>query len=198
MFRDPEVYQAIRKDVVTLLRTYPFLKIWHAGCASGEEVYSLAILLKEEGLYDRCQIYATDFNNIALKKAKDGIYPLDRVKKFTSNYIKSGGKQAFSDYYITSEDKCIIDRKLKKNLTFANHNLATDTAFGEMNLILCRNVMIYFDQKLQSKVLELFYDSLIINGILCIGTKESLNFSQVETNFSEFNKKEKIYQKKRR
>lgn len=196
MFRDPEVYRIIRDEVIMLLKTYPFLKIWHAGCATGEEVYSLAILLKEEGLYDRCQIYATDFNNIALAKAKEGIYSLERVKNFTSNYIKAGGKQSFSNYYITNEESFIIDRKLKKNITFANHNLATDTAFGEMNLIMCRNVMIYFDQKLQNKVLKLFYDSLVINGVLCIGTKESLKFSGIEANFSVFSAKGKIYQKK--
>ena len=195
MFRDPNVYKMIRENIIDVIKTFPFLKIWHAGCATGEEVYSLAILLMEEGLYDRCQIYATDFNNIAIQKAKDGIFSLNKVKEFTQNYLFSGGKTAFSDYYHAKYDSIILDRKLKKNITFANHNLVTDTAFGEMNLIFCRNVLIYFNQKLQNKVLNLFNESLILNGFLCLGTKESLRFSSLEDKYEIVSQNEKIYRK---
>lgn len=195
MFRDPSVYSVIRKEVFELLRTYPFLKIWHAGCATGEEVYSMAILLKEEGLYDRCQIYATDFNSMALKAASDGIFPIKSIKQFTANYQKAGGVNTFSDYFVTDKESAIILNELKKNITFANHNLVTDTVFGEMNLIFCRNVLIYFDQKLQDKVLNLFSDSLVRNGFLCLGSKETLRFSKVEQDFEPLFEKHKIFKK---
>ncbi|GKT33923.1 protein-glutamate O-methyltransferase CheR, partial [Aduncisulcus paluster] len=153
MFRDPEVFTFIRREIVPLLKTYPQLKIWHAGCSTGEEVYSMAILLKEEGLYDRCQIYATDFNERVLEMAQSGIFPLEVVKDYTKNYIESGGKESFSDYYIAKYESIIMDQSLKKNIIFAQHNLVTDQVFGQMHLIICRNVMIYFNSELQERVI---------------------------------------------
>ena len=197
MFRNPLVYKVIREKIVPFLKTYPFVKIWHAGCATGEEVYSMAILLKEEGLYDRTQIYATDFNDYALEMAKEGIYPNERIKNHTANYQKSGSKRSFSEYYHSKYDSVIINKELKKNITFANHNLVTDSTFSEMHLIMCRNVFIYFNKVLQNRVFQLFYDSLIFNGFLCIGDKESLDFINVYEKFEEIATKEKIYQKKR-
>ena len=159
-------------------------------------MYSLAILLKEEGLYKRSQIYATDFNDKALKKAKDGIYPIDQMKEYTLNYQRAGGTRSFSEYYHSQYDSAIMNRELKKNITFANHNLVMDSVFGEMHLVLCRNVLIYFDRTLQNRVLNLFSDSLIFNGFLCLGTKESLQFSDIAGNFREIAQKERIYQKR--
>lgn len=195
MFRDPGFYVAIRKTIIPFLKTYPFVKIWHAGCATGEEVYSLAITLKEEGLYDRATIFATDFNDFALAKAKEGIYPVDRIKQYTYNHQKAGGKGSFSEYYNAIYESAIMNKSLKKNITFANHNLVTDSVFGEMNLILCRNVLIYFNKDLQDHVFRLFSDSLVCHGFLCLGTKESLRFSSVFKEFKELTKKHKIYQK---
>ncbi len=195
MFRDPTFYKAVREKVVPHLRSYPFLKIWHAGCASGEEVYSFAILLKEENLYDRCKIYATDFNDQALDKAKEAIYPVEQIKKHTKNYQKAGGKNSFSDYYHSEYESGILDSSLKKNITFANHNLVSDSSFGEMNIIICRNVLIYFNKSLQNHVLNLFDESLIQNGFLCMGSKESLMFSEIRDKFSDFEKKEKVFKK---
>ncbi|MDY6934711.1 MAG: protein-glutamate O-methyltransferase CheR [Spirochaetota bacterium] len=197
MFRDPFVYKAIREKVLPYLKTFPIIKIWHAGCATGEEVYSMAILLIEEGIYDRSLIYATDFNDTALGRAKEGIYSIDQIKQYTTNYQRSGGKISLSDYYHSEYDTVIMNRRLKKRITFANHNLVTDSAFGEMHFIICRNVMIYFNKDLQNRVFKLFYDSLIFNGFLCIGDKESLDFINVNDNFNIIATKEKIYQKKR-
>lgn len=196
MFRDPDFYRAIRKYVVPYLKTYPFIKVWHAGCATGEEVYSMAILLKEEGLYDKATIYATDFNDTALQKAKKGIYSIDHIKQYTSNYQKADGSRSFSEYYYAQYDSVIIDKSLRKNITFANHNLVTDSVFGEMHLILCRNVLIYFDKTLQNNVLNLIKDSLVQGGFFCLGTRESLQFSDVAEDFKVLESKEKIYQKK--
>lgn len=196
MFRDQDFFLALKEKVFPYLRTYPFIKIWHAGCATGEEVYSLAILLQEEGLYDRATIYATDINNAALQKAKDGIYPLKDMKQFTANYQKAGGKNAFSDYYYAQYQSAIMEKSLKNNITFANHNLVTDGVFGEMNLILCRNVLIYFDKTLQNRVHKLFCDSLIHGGFLALGSKETLRFSDYEKKFKEADSRKKIYQKK--
>ena len=196
MFRDPHFYAVLRKKVIPVLKTYPFIKVWHAGCATGEEVYSLAIVLKEEGLYDRTQIYATDFNDEALNSAKEGIFAMKNVKLFTENYQKAGGKQSLSDYYHGKYDSIIMEQSLKENITFANHNLSTDYSFSDMNLILCRNVMIYFDRKLQNRVLKLFADSLQHNAFLCLGNKETLVFSEIKNQFIGFDKKEKIYQRK--
>lgn len=196
MFRDPFVYAAIRHDVVPLLRTYPFIKIWHAGCATGEEVYSLAIMLKEEGLYDRATIYATDFNDSSLEKAKVGIYPIDAIKEATRNYQMAGGKGSFGDNYHSKYDAAAMDGSLKERITFANHNLTTDNVFGEMHMVFCRNVLIYFNRDLQNRALGLFKESLVHAGFLCLGTKESLDFSEVSGSFEAVDKKAKIYKKK--
>lgn len=195
MFRDPSFYVALREKVLPILRTYPFIKIWHAGCSSGEEVYSTAIILKEEGLLDKALIYATDINEVVLKKAKEGIYPIDQIKEYTTNYQKSGGHESFSDYYTAKYDAAIMDKSLKKHIVFSQHNLATDSVFGEMNLVMCRNVLIYFDKELQSRVIGLFSDSLVRKGLLCLGSKESIRFSEYADYFKEFVAKEKIYQK---
>jgi chemotaxis protein methyltransferase CheR len=184
MFRDPGFYVTIREVVVPLLKTYPFLKIWHAGCSTGEEVYSMAILLKEEELLDRCIIYATDFNQIVLRKAADAIYQVDKIREYTANYNKSGGKASFSDYFIVDYGAAKLDQELKKNVVFSDHNLVTDGIFGEMHMIICRNVLIYFNHKLQRKVLKLFYDSLVNGGLLGMGTKESLLFSDIGSEFT--------------
>jgi len=196
MFRDPEFYQALRQSVAPYLETYPFFKVWVAGCATGEEVYSLAILLQEEGLYERATIYATDFNETALKKAKEGIYPLQEVQQYTSNYQKSGGLRSFSDYYHAEYNSAIMNPALKANLTFAHHNLVTDGVFSEVQLVLCRNVLIYFDRSLQNWVLTTLSNSLSRNGFLCLGTKETLEFSAVYDQFRPANLQERIYQKR--
>lgn len=195
MFRDPHVYKAIRKEIIPFLKTYPFVKIWHAGCATGEEIYSMAILLHEEGMAGKYQIYATDIDKQSIEKAKTAIYPIEKIQQFTKNYVKSGGKKAFSDYYHSEYDSVILNRELKKNIIFASHNLVADAVFGEMNLIMCRNVLIYFNQLLQNKVLELFRESLTYKGFLCIGTKESLGGSSIDSNFDLMSDKEKIYRK---
>jgi chemotaxis protein methyltransferase CheR len=196
MFRDPYVFKKIRQDVCIHLRTYPRINIWHAGCATGEEVYSMAILLKEEGLLERTRIYATDYNNHSLAVAKKGIYPAENIKLFTKNYIASGAKASFADYYKANYGSAKIDESLKKNITFANHNLMKDQAFAQMHMILCRNVLIYFDNELQSRALNLFEDSLIHRCFLVLGNKESLDFSDVKDLFEPSGEREKIYRKK--
>jgi len=196
MFRDPSFYQALREEVIPILKTYPFIKIWHAGCSTGEEAYSMAILLQEEGLYERTQLYATDFNDVVLQKAKEGIYPVETVKEYTLNYQKSGGRNSFVNYYSAKHDRIIMKRSLKKNIVFANHNLVTDGVFGEMNLILCRNVLIYFTKDLQNRVLALFYDSLCHHGLLCLGSKENIRFSAYADHFEDVVRDEKIYRKR--
>ena len=196
MFRDPGFYLALRKEVIPILKTYPFFKVWHAGCATGEEVYSFAVVLKEEGIYDRAQIYATDFNHDVLDVAKKGIYPIDRIKEYTSNYQAAGGTQSFSDYYMANYNSVIYDQSLKKNLVFAQHNLVTDSVFAEVNLIICRNVLIYFNKELQNRVISLFHDSLINGGYLGLGSKETLQFTTKATKFDIMNANEKIYKKK--
>jgi len=196
MFRNPPFFKELRNLIVPKLKTWPYVKIWCAGCATGEEVYSLAILLKEENFYDRCQIYATDYNKRSLSIAKDGIYSLSKIKNYTANYNKSGAKASFSDYYHAKYDGGKINEELKKNIVFSHHNLVSDSAFGEMNLILCRNVLIYFNQTLQNRVLDLYEKSLCPGGFLCLGAKESLNFSSVEKKFEPVDKKKNIYRKK--
>jgi chemotaxis protein methyltransferase CheR len=196
MFRDPNFYRALRREVIPILKTYPFVKIWHAGCATGEEVYSMAILLKEEGLYDRCQIYATDFNEVVLEKAKEGIYPIESIKEYTYNYQQAGGTTSFSDYYMAKYNSVIVDPSLKEKIIFADHNLVTDGIFGEMNIILCRNVLIYFNKELQNRVISLFHESLCHGGILCLGSKESLRFSSCEEKFKAIDLKQRVFQKK--
>lgn len=195
MFRDPSFYLTLRNEVFPILKTYPYFKIWHAGCATGQEVYSMAIMLREEGLYERAQIYATDFNQIALQKAKDGIYPIEKIKEYTLNYQKAGGKSAFSDYYTARYESVILDKSLKKNIVFADHNLVTDGVFAELNMIICRNVLIYFNKELQDRVFTLFQDGLIPGGYLCLGSKESLRFAKNFKHFQTVSNKEKIYKK---
>lgn len=197
MFRDPEVYRELRKSVIPYLSTYPFVKIWHAGCSSGQEVYSNAIVLEEEGLIDRCQIYATDFNELILNKAQEGIYPVEDIRVYTENYQQAGGTRSFSDYYSADYDMAMIKKELKDYILFSFHNLVTDGVFGEMNMIFCRNVLIYFNKDLQNKVLHLIYDSLVPGGFLCLGTKESLRFSDLESEFEVISESFKIYRKKR-
>ncbi|MBF0117547.1 MAG: protein-glutamate O-methyltransferase CheR [Desulfobacterales bacterium] len=193
MFRDPSFYKIIKEKVIPLLRPLPFIKIWHAGCSTGEEVYSMAILLKEENLYEKTRIYATDFNESVINKAKEGIYPLDKMKDYSYNYQKAGGTSDFELYYTSSYEFVLMKKFLKENIVFADHNLATDSIFGEMNMIICRNVLIYFNKNLQNKVIKLFRDSLCEGGFLCLGTKESLIFSKYVNEFEEFASKEKIY-----
>lgn len=196
MFRDPSFYRAVREQVVPVLREYPYLKIWHAGCATGEEVYSMAILLKEEGLYERTQLYATDINEVVLKQARDGIFSINRLKQYTANYQKSGGRKAFSDYYSAHYEHVVMHKSLKENILFSDHNLATDSVFGEMNLIMCRNVLIYFNRELQNRVINLFSDSLCDGGVLCLGAKESIRFLENSESFKDISRDEKIYLKK--
>ena len=197
MFRDPTFFLALRQNVFPILRTYPFVRIWHAGCATGEEVYALAMLLEEEGLYDRCRIYATDMNADALDKAKAGIFPVARMREYTANYLQAGGTRSFSEYYTAKADAALFDPRLRRNVLFAQHNLATDTSFSEFNLILCRNVLIYFDRSLKERVYKLFADSLASLGVLCLGRRESLRFTAVETEYEEFDGKERIYRRQR-
>lgn len=196
MFRDPKVYLSIRNDVVPYLKTYPFIKIWHAGCATGEEVYSLAILLIEEGICNKCTIYATDFNDSALDTARHGIYSISDIKQWSTNYHQSGGTHSLSEYFHAEYDSISLLKTLRDNITFANHNLAVDEVFGEMHMVLCRNVLIYFDQNMQNRALRLFTESLTRDGFLCIGTKESLRFSEVENKYDAFQPKLKIFRKK--
>jgi chemotaxis protein methyltransferase CheR len=195
IFRDPGFYRTFRKEVVPLLRTYPFVRIWLAGVSMGEEVYSLAILLQEEGLYDRCRIYATDINDTVLKKAKEGIYPLDLMQSYTSNYIKAGGNREFSNYYTAAYDRAIFKSSLRDNVVFAQHNLAGDASFNEFHVILCRNVMIYFNSQLQADVHHLLYESLVTFGILGLGAKETLRFSPHEHAYEEIDKTAKLYRR---
>ncbi len=196
IFRDPSFFRAVREKIIPILRKEPFIKVWHAGCATGEEVYSMAIILKEEGLYERTQVYATDFNQDVLKKAKDGIYPISRMKKYTRNYKKAGGLSSFADYYTARYDNAIMENSLKENIVFADHNLGTDMVFGEMNLIFCRNVLIYFTRDLQNRVIRLFRDSLCDGGLLCLGSKESIRFSEYSSDFEDIALGEKIYKKR--
>lgn len=197
MFRDPWFYRAVRQEVVPHLRTYPFVKVWHAGCSAGQEVYSMCILLAEEGMKKRTQIYATDFNELILEKAKQGIYPVDAIREYTANYQKAGGKASLSDYYTADYDHVVINQSLREKVLFSSHNLVTDGVFGEMNVIFCRNVLIYFERKLQYKVLKLFYDSLCPGGFLCLGTKENIKFTGMSDYFDLVADRERIYRKKR-
>ncbi len=195
MFRDPSFYQEFRERVVPLLRTYPFIRIWHAGCSTGEEVFSMAILLEEEGLYDRARLYATDINDVVLQRAKQGIFPLDRMQEYTENYIKAGGKLSFSEYYTAKYDGALFSPALTRNIVFSQHNLVTDRSFSEFHVIFCRNVLIYFDKTLQNRVHSLFYDSLVMFGIMALGSKESLKFSQYEPCYEKVSPTEKLYRK---
>jgi len=197
MFRDPWVYKAIREKVIPFLKTFPTVRIWHAGCSTGEEVHSLAILLQEEGLLDRCVIYATDINPVALNIAKHGVFPIERIKEYTTNYQQTGGKEPFVNYYRTDGQNVIIDRSIRNRISFFQHNLCTDSVFAEIQLILCRNVMIYFNKDLQNRVFQLFRDSLAYGGFLCLGAKEDIRFSKVEPDFETFDPTSKIYKLRR-
>lgn len=196
MFRDPSYFLALREKVIPVLKTYPSLKIWIAGCSTGEEVYSLAILLHEEGLLRRTIIYATDINSRSLEAAQKGNFSLRDLDKFDRNYQKAGGKRLLSDYYTSDARSITFDRSLSKNVTFANHSLVTDSVFAETHLISCRNVLIYFDRELQNRVFELFHESLCRKGFLGLGHKETLQFSHQVKQFDSFIKLERIYQKK--
>ncbi len=195
MFRDPVFYKSLRKNIVERLGTYPFIKIWIAGASTGEEVYSMAILLKEEGLLKRSVIYATDINQKSLQTAREGTYPISHMKSYTTNYIKAGGTNDFSTYYTAKYNSVLLDGSLRQNIVFSVHNLAVDKSFNEFQLILCRNVLIYFNQDLQNKVINLFYESLCPFGFLALGNKESLLFSEQKKNFTEVDQKEKIFMK---
>lgn len=195
MFRDPSVFKALRETIVPLLRSYPRLNIWQAGCASGEEVYSLAIVLAEEGLLDRVQIYATDINDDALHQGEDGIFPIRNLEDFTRNYQHAGGKACLSDYYVSNNEFLCMSQRLREKIVFAHHNLVSDGVFCEVQLILCRNVLIYFDNSLQNRVLKLFYESLTRGGFLCLGTRESLRHSEVEQQFKPVDQPNMIFRK---
>ena len=196
MFRDPSFYKALREKVIPLLKTYSFIKVWHAGSATGEEVYSMAILLHEEGLYERSLIYATDFDQEAIDQGKEGIYLNEKVSEYSKNYLESGGKASFSEYYTSLYKRIIIKKELRKNIVWANHNLVTDNVFAEVNLILCRNVMIYFNKNLQNRVHTLFLDSLVNGGVLCLGKKENMQYSSVYEKYIVLDTYQKIYRKK--
>ena len=195
MFRDPSFFKALREIVIYELKKQPFIKVWHAGCSSGEEIYSTAILLKENGMYESSLIYATDTNEMVLDKAKSGIFPIEKMKDFTVNYRKAGGLASFADYYTARYDNAIMDNSLKKNIVFSNHNLVTDSVFGEMDLIMCRNVLIYFNRELQDRVFRLFLDSLRPGGFLCLGSKETVRFSSLSGNFENVIEKERVYRR---
>ena len=195
LFRDAGFYRAFREKVIPRLRTYPFIRIWHAGCSSGEEVYSLAILLQEEGLYDRVRLYATDMNEVILARARDGIYPLERMQSYAQNYLRAGGNRILADYYTTQYGRAIFHASLKKNIVWSQHNLVTDGSFNEFHVILCRNVLIYFDQTLQARVHKLLYESLINFGMLGLGQMESIQFSPYGACYEVRDSMEKWYSK---
>ncbi|KGE20966.1 chemotaxis protein CheR [Paenibacillus wynnii] len=195
MFRDPGLFLTFRQKVIPLLRTYPYIRIWHAGCSTGEEVYSMAILLHEEGLYDKARIYATDMNNRSLQQAKEGVYEISKMKQYTKNYLEAGGTRAFSEYYSAKYNSVILQPYLRKNIIFAEHNLATDTSFNEFNVIFCRNVMIYFNDELRDNVHGLFNESLSRFGVLVLGSKESIHFTKYSDSYEALDRVEKIYRK---
>ncbi len=197
MFRDPSFYFAFREQVVPALRTYPFSRLWVAGCSTGEEVYSLAILLAEEGLADRVRIYATDINEAVIERARQGVFPLDKMQEYTQNYIRAGGARSFSEYYVSRYDGARFARELVDGVVFAQHNLVSDATFNEFNVITCRNVMIYFAQSLQETVHKLFYESLAMFGVLALGQKETIRFSPFESCFEEIDTEERLFKKVR-
>jgi chemotaxis protein methyltransferase CheR len=195
MFRDPTFFKALREKVVPHLRTYPFIRIWNAGCSTGEETFSLAILLREEGLYDRARIYATDINEAVLGRARAGAFPLEKMRVYTENYIRAGGTESFSSYYTADGDTARFKPELLEQVVFAQHNLVSDAPFNEFNMIVCRNVMIYFGKKLQDRVHELFYESLDPFGMLALGHKESIKFTKYEERYEALDAPEKLYRK---
>jgi chemotaxis protein methyltransferase CheR len=197
MFRDPTFFLAFREKVVPVLRTYPFSRLWVAGCSTGEEVYSLAIVLAEEDLSDRVRVYATDINEAVIERAKLGVFPLDQMQEYTQNYIRAGGRRSFSEYYVARYDGARFSQALVDGVVFAQHNLASDAAFNEFNAITCRNVMIYFGPSLQDRVHRLFYESLAMFGILALGQKETIRFSPHEHSFEELDAEERLFKKVR-
>ncbi|HRE50473.1 MAG TPA: protein-glutamate O-methyltransferase CheR [Flavitalea sp.] len=195
MFRDPSFYRTLREDVLPVLATHPFIRIWHAGCSTGEEVISMAILLQEANILHKSRLYATDINPLALQKARTGIYPLSLMKQFSENYIQSGGKKTFSDYYTAKYSLAKFDDSLKENITLSTHNLVSDWSFNEFQLIVCRNVLIYFNKELQDKALNLFDHSLERFGYLALGSKEQVKFSSIGHKYIQLNNKERIWKK---
>jgi chemotaxis protein methyltransferase CheR len=195
MFRDTLFYKALREQVLPLLATWPMIRIWHAGCSTGEEVYSMAILLHEANLLNRSLLYATDINPAVLEKVRAGIFPMSQMKQYSENYILSGGKKDFSSYYTAQYDSAKFDEFLGKKIVLATHNLVSDGSFNEFQLILCRNVMIYFDKQLQDRTLNLFYNSLEMLGYLALGSKETLKFTDIHRKFKQLDNKEKIWRK---
>ena len=196
MFRDPGFFASFRTKVVPMLRTYPFLRIWNAGCSTGEETYSLAILLREVGLYERSRIYATDINESVLASAAEGIYPVAKMQEYTENYLAAGGSRSFSDYYRAAYDRAQLDRSLGENIVFAAHNLVSDRSFNEFHVVVCRNVMIYFDRTLQDRVHQLFLDSLAPFGVLALGRKETLTHSSHAEEYDVVDDAERIYRRR--
>lgn len=194
MFRDPLFYKTLRTEILPLLGSYPYIKIWHAGCSTGEEVYSMAILLEELGLLSKSIIYATDINSKVLENIPRGIFPLGNIKQYSENYIASGGVKDFSSYYTAKYEKAQFNTELVKKVVYSTHNLVSDSSFNEFNMILCRNVLIYFDNPLQNKVLKLFDESLGKLGYLCLGSKENIKFSPISQAYQQ-HKKEKIWRK---
>ena len=195
MFRDPSFFLTFRQKIVPLLRTYPFIRLWLAGCSTGEEVYSMAILLKEEELYHRCRIYATDMNELVLRKAKAGIYPAKLMQEYTQQYLQAGGKRSFSEYYTAAYDHVIFRSSLRENIIFSQHNLAMDGSFNEFNVIFCRNVLIYFNQSLQDRVHQLLYESLNRFGVLGLGRQESIKFTPHEQQYEALEPREKLFRR---
>jgi len=195
MFREPQFFKSFRENVVPMLKELPFVRIWHAGCSTGEEVYSMAIILHEEGLYHKTKIYATDMNENLLKEAKAGFYSIDKMRAYRDNYQLSGGIKKFTDFYEVRHDKAVFHPFLKKNLVFAQHNLATDHSFNEFHVIICRNVMIYFDKVLQNRVHGLFYESLCTPGILGLGSREDIAFNKHSNCYEALDSEQKIYRK---
>jgi Methylase of chemotaxis methyl-accepting proteins len=196
VFRDPAYFEAIRRKVVPHLRTYPSLKVWVAGCSDGEELYSFAILFREEGLEQKTMFYATDINPEALRRARAGVYPLDRIRQFTENHRKSGGKSSLSDYYTAAYGGARFDESLRERTVFSDHSLVSDEVFAEVHLISCRNVLIYFDRELQNRAIGLFRDALVRNGFLGLGSKETLRFSDNSNAFADFVREQRIYQRR--
>ena len=197
MFRDPLFFSTFRTEVVPVLRTYPFIRIWHAGCAAGQEAYSMAILLHEEGLYDRCRIYATDINEVALSEAERGVFPIEHVQEYTRNHMSARGRSSLSEYYTARYEHVIFRPWLRDNMVFSRHNLATDGPFNEFNVIVCRNVMIYFNRSLWDQVHRLFHSSLVMFGFLGLGKQESIRFSPYESCYEVLSQRDKIYKKVR-
>ncbi|TWD96523.1 chemotaxis protein methyltransferase CheR [Neobacillus bataviensis] len=195
MFRDPSFFKVLREKVIPIVREYPAIRIWHVGCGSGEEVYSMAILLHEEGVLEKTKIYATDINQVNLEKAKQGSFPLEKMKLYTTNYIQSGGEKAFSEYYSVKNEQVAFHSFLKKNIDFFQHNLVTDQSFNEFHIIICRNVMIYFNKELQNHVHRLFYESLFYSGFLGLGKREEIRFTDYAKYYEVLHSAERLYRK---